>query len=364
MIAGSCADKYGRRVVILVSSAVFAVGSVIMGAAPDKWSLLIGRFVVGAGVGLASMVIPTYIAEMSPAHTRGALVTVNTLFITGGQAFAAVTAGVVSMTGIESYKDGSWGWRIMLALAAIPAMIQFIAMIFMPESPRWLMRQGRCKEAREVLEHIRGKSANVSAELASMKTSCLEKNDGNNNNCEEKVPVSSSSVDTRESRKVDKKWILIEVLRDGSLRKALLVGSILQAVQQLTGINTVMYYSATIITMSGVHNKSLAIWLAAITAGVNFLTGFIGIYLVERIGRRLLTLVSLAGVIMSLGILAVAFQIGEISSPQITSVTNEFGNNYTSKLVHHCMTYSSELMTTCTSSHLKTFLFRLSRMHF
>lgn len=337
MVAGSYADKYGRRAVIIAASAVFALGSIVMGGAPEKWTLLLGRFIVGAGVGLASMVIPTYIAEMSPAHVRGALVAVNTLFITGGQAFAAVTAGVVSMTGIESYGDGTLGWRFMLVFAAIPALVQLLAMLCMPESPRWLIRNGNYKQARIVLERIRGPRANVSQELEDMKTSCLDNDDNNNNDVKSvKCPMDG------EGKEVSKKWILLEVVKDSSLRKALLVGSLLQAVQQLTGINTVMYYAATIITMSGIHDKSLAVWLAAITAGVNFSTGFIGIYLVERIGRRLLTLVSLAGVIASLSILAVAFQIGEINSPEITMKTSEYGDNVTRGLVGQCMRYTSE----------------------
>ena len=340
MAAGSYADKYGRRVVIIAASAVFAVGSIVMGAAPEKWTLLVGRFIVGAGVGLASTVIPTYIAEMSPAHVRGALVAINTLFITGGQAFAAVTAGVVSMTGIESYSDGTFGWRFMLSFAAIPAVIQFLAMLCMPESPRWLIRNGNYKQARIVLERIRGPRADVSQELEDMKISCLDNDDNNNNACDGfksvKCPIDG------EEKEVSSKWILLEVVKDSSLRRALLVGSLLQAVQQLTGINTVMYYAATIITMSGIHEKSLAVWLAAITAGVNFMTGFIGIYLVDRIGRRLLTLVSLAGVVASLAILAVAFQIGEINSPEITAITSEYGDNGTKGLVGRCMRYTSE----------------------
>lgn len=111
--------------------------------------------------------------------------------------------------------------------------------------------------------------------------------------------------------------VLIDVLKDKYLRRALLVGCVLQATQQLTGINTVMYYSATIIQMSGVANKGQAVWMASVTALVNFLTTFIGVYVVDKIGRRMLTLGSLIGVILSLLLLAVGFRIETMYSPAI-----------------------------------------------
>lgn len=220
IFAGSCADKYGRRKVILAASSSFALGSIFMGFAGGKWTLLIGRFIAGAGVGLASMVTPTYIAEMAPAHVRGSLVTVNSLFITGGQAIAAISAGFISISGIEKYADGSLGWRLMLFLPVIPAIVQFIGMIFMPESPRWLISEGYSDKARQALQRIRGPDADVSSELNSMMNRSID-DSGN---------ISGSKADEDES-----KWILLKVIRDRGLRKALLVGSVLQAVQQLTG---------------------------------------------------------------------------------------------------------------------------------
>lgn len=169
----------------------------------------------------------------------------------------------------------------MLGLAAIPAIIQFLGFLFIPESPRWLLGQNRDIQAMDVLQRIRGPEADIWPEYQSIKDGC-------------KVEPGN----------------ILDVLRDKYLRQALLCGSMLQIIQQLTGINTVMYYSATIIQMSGVYDKSSAIWMSALTAMINFLSNFLGVYLVERIGRRPLTLASLAGVVVSLGILAIGFQLG------------------------------------------------------
>ena len=105
LVAGTLASAYGRKRVVYAASITFTIGSVIMAAALDRWSLLVGRFTVGAAIGLASMVIPMFIAEMAPARVRGSLVTTNNLFIAGGQAVAAILAGLFGMI------HGSAGWR-------------------------------------------------------------------------------------------------------------------------------------------------------------------------------------------------------------------------------------------------------------
>lgn len=106
MVAGHFTEKYGRKMVIIYASVIFTVGSIVMALALDKWMLLVGRFIVGAAIGLASMVVPMYIAEMAPAKIRGTLVTINTVFITGGQAFAAILAGISG-----SYLPENISWR-------------------------------------------------------------------------------------------------------------------------------------------------------------------------------------------------------------------------------------------------------------
>ena len=296
LIAANLASAYGRKRVVYAASIIFAIGSIIMCSAWERWSLLIGRFVVGAGVGLSSMVIPMFIAEMAPSRIRGSLVTTNNLFIAGGQAFAAILAGAFGMI------PGSAGWRLMLGVAAIPSAIQFIGFLFIPESPRWLVSKARDEDARDSLKRIRGPDADIDKELEGIKR--LHDADATGNQSEGFFRI------------------LNKVLKDGHLRQALLMGCLLQMVQQLTGINTVMYYAATIIQSSGVNDKKTAVWLAAAIAGVFFIVNFLGIYLVEKIGRRQLTLYSLAGVIVSLAILAIGFQVVDNSSPAIARLDN------------------------------------------
>ena len=189
----------------------------------------------------------------------------------------------------------------MLGIAALPAAIQFVGFLFMPESPRWLVSKGRDVEAKLVLRRVRGPDALIEQEFDSIKNS----NDSTSNQGDGFFSI------------------LKKVMKDSHLRRALIMGCLLQTVQQLTGINTVMYYAATIIQLSGVYDKQTAVWMAASTAILNFFINFLGVYLVEKIGRRKLTLFSLAGVIVSLAVLAIGFKVLDDTSPAIVPPLND-----------------------------------------
>ncbi|CAI9728524.1 proton myo-inositol cotransporter-like [Octopus vulgaris] len=252
--------------------------------------LMIGRAFLGFGIGLASTTVPIYIAECAPVSIRGQLVTLNNFFITGGQFVASVMDGLFSCV--------PEGWRYMLGLAGIPAVIQMIGFIFLPESPRWLISKGRHEEASKVLKNIRA-TDDIHEEFTNIKES-VESN-----------PVHGSLI-----------YNLKRVFQSKTVRRALVVGCGLQLFQQLCGINTVMYYSASIIKMAGVREESKAIWYASLTAAVNFLAGFSGLWLIERFGRRKLAIGSLTGVFFSLTILAIGFQLSAINSPKNLNQTN------------------------------------------
>uniref|UniRef100_A0A5F9CZD9 Solute carrier family 2 member 13 n=1 Tax=Oryctolagus cuniculus TaxID=9986 RepID=A0A5F9CZD9_RABIT len=238
--------------------------------------------------GIASMTVPVYIAEVSPPNLRGRLVTINTLFITGGQFFASVVDGAFSYL----QKDG---WRYMLGLAAIPAVLQFFGFLFLPESPRWLIQKGQTQKARRILSQMRGNQT-IDEEYDSIK----------NNIEEEEKEVGSAGP------------VICRMLSYPPTRRALIVGCGLQMFQQLSGINTIMYYSATILQMSGVEDDRLAIWLASLTAFTNFIFTLVGVWLVEKVGRRKLTFGSLAGTTVALVILALGFLLSAQVSPRIT----------------------------------------------
>ncbi|XP_062051056.1 proton myo-inositol cotransporter [Lepus europaeus] len=288
LAGGALNGACGRRAAILLASALFAAGSAVLAAAASKETLLAGRLIVGFGIGIASMTVPVYIAEVSPPNLRGRLVTINTLFITGGQFFASVVDGAFSYL----QKDG---WRYMLGLAAIPAVLQFFGFLFLPESPRWLIQKGQTQKARRILSQMRGNQT-IDEEYDSIK----------NNIEEEEKEVGSAGP------------VICRMLSYPPTRRALIVGCGLQMFQQLSGINTIMYYSATILQMSGVEDDRLAIWLASVTAFTNFIFTLVGVWLVEKVGRRKLTFGSLAGTTVALVILALGFLLSAQVSPRIT----------------------------------------------
>lgn len=294
LVGGFMNDFFGRKFTTVCASAVFTAGAVILGCAKNITMLVFGRSILGIGIGLASMTVPIYIAECAPPQMRGRLVTLNNLFITGGQFIASVVDGGFSY-------DKENGWRWMLGLAGIPSAIQFIGFMFLPESPRWLVKKKRIEEAKKVLQFIRG-NKNVDQEVKSIQQSCEE--------------------DEEMARVQGNQFVLVKIFQNRAVRKAVFVGCGLQLFQQLSGINTVMYYSASIVKMTGVRDESTAIWIAAGTAGVNFVFTLVGLWLVERIGRRPLIIGSLFGVLLSLALLAVGFQLMAFNSPPVSFHSN------------------------------------------
>uniref|UniRef100_A0A3B5MG90 Solute carrier family 2 member 13 n=1 Tax=Xiphophorus couchianus TaxID=32473 RepID=A0A3B5MG90_9TELE len=202
LLGGFLNGLFGRRVCILLAKDLFCTSS----QEPLNRVLCF----VSPCVGIASMTVPVYIAEASPPHLRGQLVTVNTLFITGGQFTASLIDGAFSYM----RRDG---WRYMLGLSVLPAVLQFVGFLFLPESPRWLIQRGLTQKARRVLSQIRG-NQNIDEEYDSIKNSVEE---------EEKDSGGDGPVIWR-------------MLTYPPTRRALAVGCGLQMFQQLSGINTVM----------------------------------------------------------------------------------------------------------------------------
>uniref|UniRef100_A0A8C7LFD5 Solute carrier family 2 member 13b n=1 Tax=Oncorhynchus kisutch TaxID=8019 RepID=A0A8C7LFD5_ONCKI len=209
LAGGTLNGLFGRRICILMASFIFTAGGVVLGAAPNKEVLLVGRITVGLGIGIASMTVPVYLAEVSPPHLRGQLVTTYTLFITAGQFIASVVDGAFT------YLHHS-GWRYMLGLSIVPAVLQFFGFLFLPESPRWLLQKGLTQQARQVLSRIRG-GQNIEKEYDSMRT-----------NIEDEEKDAGGGL------------VLWRMLTRPPTRRALTVGCGLQMFQQLSGINTVI----------------------------------------------------------------------------------------------------------------------------
>ena len=274
-ISGFLADKYGRRIMVIAAAAVFGIGAIFTALTLDVYTLIAGRIVVGIAIGIASFIAPLYIAEVAPVSIRGALVSLNQL---------AITVGIVISYLVDFAFAPSGGWRWMLGLAVVTSIILGIGMYLMPPSPRWLYSKGRIDKARSVLERIR-MTKNVSEEMGEIRASLV---------CEQEC-----------------KWS--EIL-DPVVRPALIIGIGLAAFQQLTGINTVIYYAPTILEFAGFQSAAISILATAGIGMINVIMTIVAISLIDRVGRRPLLLIGLIGMIISLAILGIAFVLPGLSS--------------------------------------------------
>ncbi|XP_074270158.1 inositol transporter 4-like isoform X2 [Silene latifolia] len=256
------------------------------------------------GVGMASMTAPLYISETSPTRIRGALVSTNGLLITGGQFFAyLINLGFTTVSGT---------WRWMLGVAAVPALIQLILMMSLPESPRWLYRNNKVAEAEAILSKIYG-AEEVEEEMKALKASVEHE-------MAEEGEIGGGSMIT----KVRKAW------GNTVVRRGLYAGITVQVAQQFVGINTVMYYSPTILQLAGFASKSTAMALSLITSGLNAVGSLVSMMFVDRYGRRRLMIISMFGIITCLIVLALVFNQAAQQAPRISSTESaHFGLNST-----------------------------------
>jgi sugar porter (SP) family MFS transporter len=269
---GRFADRFGRRVTLIATSIVFIAGALICASAPSLTILVIGRVVVGLGIGMASTTVPVYISEVSPPEARGWQVSLFQL---------AITIGILAAYLVDYAFAKSEAWRWMLGLAAVPGAILGVAMLYLPESPRWLAKCSHPENARAVLVRIRG-TQDVESEWREI----------------------AGSLAHSEERGA---W---SDLLHKAVRPALIVGVGLAIFQQVTGINTVIYYAPTIIQSAGLPSASAAILATAGIGLVNVLMTIVAMWLIDRVGRRPLLLTGIVGMALSLGVLGFVFRSG------------------------------------------------------
>ncbi|KAG4199442.1 hypothetical protein ERO13_A05G147100v2 [Gossypium hirsutum] len=306
-VGGWMNDRFGRRRVLIIADFLFFVGAVIMASAPGAAFLIVGRIFVGLGVGMASMTSPLYISEASPAKIRGALVSTNGFLITGGQFLSYL----INLAFTKA--PGTWRW--MVGVAGFPALLQFILMLLLPESPRWLYRKGREEAAKVIMRKIYP-AHEVEQEIQDLKESV---------EAEIKEEGSSETIN------------IIKLLKTKAVRRGLTAGVGLQAFQQFVGINTVMYYSPTIVQLAGFASNRTALLLSLVTAGLNAFGSIVSIYFIDRTGRKKLLIISLIGVVVSLGVLSGVFHETTTHSPMVSRVETSHFSNIT------CPDYSSAL---------------------
>jgi len=271
---GVLTDRFGRRKLIILAGIIFTASAVGTALAPTVAWLIAARIASGLAIGLASFISPMYIAELVPANVRGALVAVNML---------AITTGIVTAYLVDYAFSSSHGWRYMFAVAAIPSVGLAIGMWRLPDSPRWLISKSKLAEAKQVLQRVRTASE-VDPEIAEIQASMKQQDEGG-----------------------------IAGLFQPSLRMPLIVGLGLAIFQQITGINTVIFYSPTIFKFAGIQGAGPAILAGAGLAMVMWCLHVVSIFLLDRIGRRPLLLIGVAGQIVGLTLLGTAFHFKQLA---------------------------------------------------
>ncbi|KRY79995.1 Proton myo-inositol cotransporter [Trichinella pseudospiralis] len=311
LVGGWFNQRIGRKKVILVSCLFYIIGCIVISVATNKEAIVAGRFLHGIAIGLSSCTIPPYLAECVPTNIRGRLLILFPVLIAFGQWIACMFAASLSYM-----QDKNCSWRIMFAIGGIPVLIKLFGFPFMPESPRWLVSKGYIDEAFKVLKSIYGKTDKGIA-MAQMNINSM-----------------TETSNAEESRSKKRECMLFKLLRNRASRKALIVGCALQIFQQLSAVNVVMYYSASIVRMGGIKSESTAMWMSAVIAGANFFGTALGVYLIERLGRRTLVFFSMLGVIVGLLLMGIGFQListhampGKFveANPPMVDLCSEFG---------------------------------------
>ncbi|RGP73368.1 hypothetical protein FSPOR_2143 [Fusarium sporotrichioides] len=283
------ADRLGRKRVILYADILFIAGALLQAWSSTVPVMVAGRCIIGAGVGAASFVVPLYIAEVAPAAHRGRLVTLNIMFITLGQVIAYIVGWAFS-----TYGSPATGWRWMVGLGALPAILQGGMIAFMPETPRWLVKVGRSSTAKEVIRRANGDTLQHNADVV-IKEIELEVRE-------------EQEAERLRDHQVSGRWTWLGgwgiLISEGRNRRALAIACLLQGLQQLCGFNSLMYFSATIFTVIGFQSPTLTSMVVAVT---NFLGTVAALGLVDRIGRRRVLLYSIPFMIVGLLLSAYGF---------------------------------------------------------
>ena len=271
LVAGALADRLGRRITILLASALFTVGALVEALAPGSYVLVVGRLLVGFGVGVASVAAPLYAAEMAPARLRGRFVSLYQL---------AITIGIFVAYLVDYILSHGSGWRAMLGVSAVPAVLLVVAVWPLPDSPRWYMKAGRRRDAERSLRRVQG-TEDVDEDLDTIQAS---------------VDHDAESAAT---------WGTVFATQ---WRRPLLIGVMLAVLQQLTGINAIIYYANQIFAAAGFtspDSQSLAtLWAVG---AVNVVATFVAVAWVDRFGRKPLLFIGTTGMGLSLVVVGAMF---------------------------------------------------------
>ena len=268
LLGGIIADRIGRRATLVWGAGIFILGSVLAPWSPDVVTLIGARALLGIAIGFTSVTAPVYVSELAPPASRGMLIGLYQLALTAGVALA-------DLVGYSLANEHAW--RVMFGLGVIPAVIFMLMVLTVPESPRWLFVQNRAAEAHAVL---RSYTDEAGARLL------------------------VDDIETSLRVKVDRRW---RSLWTPAIRGALFIAVGFLVLQQVTGINTVIYYGPRIFSLAGISSDKSTIFATLLVAIVNVLATFIALALVDRWGRKPLLYAGVAGMTASLFVLSYSF---------------------------------------------------------
>ncbi|KAI9156056.1 hypothetical protein H9P43_009166 [Blastocladiella emersonii ATCC 22665] len=296
------ADILGRKKSIWLGAMFFSAGAMIQALVPASDSIssrvgfvMAGRFVGGLGVGILSMTVPLYIAELAPTSIRGRLTTIQQLMITIGIAFASIVNAIIITVYKSAAKDDNSQWRLALGIQAAPGFLLILILFLLPESPRWLLSKNRDDEAAAQLAKLRQtdvKAAEVQQEFHDIKQSI---------DAERQIGTAS--------------WG--ELMRPG-IRNRLVIGVMLQFFQQWTGINAVMYFSSSLFIAMGFSRNTATTVNVVVQALVNVFGTLPGMYLIERAGRTQLLKWGGIGMATFMWIICIAVNLFQSASAGLT----------------------------------------------
>jgi len=277
---GPITDKLGRKKMLITAGFFFAASAILSGIPQNFWQLVFARFIGGLGVGIASVLSPLYIAELAPARVRGRLVAVNQL---------AIVVGILItyITNLLLLDAGANNWRWMFAVEAVPALLFTIALFFIPESPRWLSKNGRDDEARDVFAKVGGDAY-----------------------AEQEMSLVSNSLDNEEGG--------LSELLNPKLKQVLFIGFILATFANLNGINAIIYYGTEIFTSvfgagdaaSAASNSFKAQMIVGLT---NLIFTFLGMAMIDKFGRKFLHVLAYGAMTVSMLAFGIMFNMENIN---------------------------------------------------
>ena len=297
MVSGPLSDKFGRRPILNSAAALFAISALASATATSFPMLVAARLIGGLGVGMALIIAPMYIAELSPPAIRGRMVSLNQLNIVLGISFAffsnylILTLGQSSTEWAVVLRLGDWNWRWMLGLEVVPALTYLCLLRFVPESPRWLLMRGRQAEA--------------------MQTMCKASEPAIARREIEEITASLTSDGVDDSRKLP-----LGALFGKPMRLVLTIGLTVAVLQQITGINSVFFYAPMIFEQSGIGTN--AAFMQAVLVGLtNLIFTILAMMLIDRVGRKPLLVFGVSGIAICMMILAWGFNAATYSlSPE------------------------------------------------